>query len=78
MTLDRREGSGSYSKENCRWATMTEQANNRRDNHRVTLDGETLTIAEWSRRSGVSDRVIATRIARGWEVRRAVETPVAR
>lgn len=78
MTLDRRESSTDYSPGNCRWATATEQANNRRSNHCITIDGRTLTIAEWARHSGIGERVIATRIARGWDERRAVEKPVTK
>ena len=76
MTLDRRVTSADYSPDNCRWATATEQANNRRDNHRITIDGVTRTIAEWSRQTGVGEKVISARICRGWDARRAVETQV--
>ena len=77
-TLDRRVASADYSPDNCRWATAAEQANNRRNNHHITIRGATMTIAEWSRKVGIPERTIATRITRGWGNQAAVETPLKR
>ena len=48
-TLDRRNNDLSYTPENCRWATILQQENNRRSNRYITCDGVTHTISEWAR-----------------------------
>ena len=54
LTLDRKEVSGPYSPENCRWSTYKEQANNRSNTKRITYEGVTRTASEWAELLGVS------------------------
>ena len=70
--LDRENNDGPYCKANCRWAVKLVQANNKRNNVHVTINGETLTVAQWSRVSGVRDNVIHKRLKRGWSAHDAV------
>lgn len=73
-SLDRIDSNGDYSKENCRWATKVQQANNTRDNRKVELNGKTYGIRELSEKTGVSQKLLAKRLfERGWDVERAVQ-----
>ena len=45
-TIDRKENSGNYEPENCRWATREEQGRNKRTNHFVRCRGNRVTVAE--------------------------------
>lgn len=73
-SLDRKNNDKGYNKRNCRWATSKEQAQNRSTNHRVTIFGETLTLAQWSERSGgaVTPSAILWRLKHGWTKEQAV------
>lgn len=51
-TLDRIDVLRGYSKQNCRWATIIQQANNKRDSVTLYFDGGLggeATAAEWAR-----------------------------
>jgi len=78
-SLERRENSKGYSKENCYWGTRTEQARNKRNNRLITANGVTRTLAEWAEVTGLDHSVILTRIDRdGLTPEEAVTTPSGR
>lgn len=76
LTLDRIDGTKSYSKENCRWITQQEQKYNTKRNRNLTYSGKTQTMAEWSLELGLGRTTIAQRLDKlGWSVEKALSTP---
>jgi len=69
-TLDRIDNNGGYCQENCRWATPSEQAHNRRTTY--IIEGK--TIAEIANSVGIHRGTIYNRIRRGWSVEDAIST----
>lgn len=62
-TLDRIDSNKDYCRENCRWATLKEQANNKRSNRHVTdSKGITKTITQWSEYTGINVATIRHRL----------------
>lgn len=67
----------SYCPENCCWVTKSELSNNKSTNRFITFNGETHTLQEWSRITGLDRRVISKRIDKyGWSVEDALTKPV--
>ena len=65
MTLERIDSNKDYGPDNCRWASMKEQANNKSNNVFVTYNGETKTVAQWSDITGIKQATIAHRVRKG-------------
>jgi hypothetical protein len=75
LTIDRIDGDGDYSPENCRWVDYQTQNNNTSQNNMITFDGITLTAYQWARKIGMNPKTFSERLRRGWPVERAITTP---
>ena len=75
-TLDRIDGSKGYNKENCRWASPTEQKMNQSVTKRIDFNGKSLVSAEWSKEVNIPEHTLFQRIYRGWTIEEALTIPL--
>lgn len=77
FSIDRIDGKGSYSPDNCRWADRWQQAHNIHWNDNITAWGETKCLSEWVRdpRCLISRRAYKYRLTRGLSPEEALSSP---
>lgn len=79
LTIDRINNNKGYNPDNCRWATMQQQSDNKRNtdkrNRLIKAKGKVQTIEEWASELGIPRTTIYSRITKlGWSKERAVTT----
>lgn len=60
LTIDRIDGNGNYSPQNCRWVPKRVQMVNRKHTRLISVNGVTMSVADWARATGLN-RIVLTR-----------------
>lgn len=69
LSIDRKDNSKGYSKENCKWSTNYEQSRNKTNNIVITYNGKSMCLKDWAKLLGIKYTTLWMRIySRGLSV----------
>lgn len=75
-TLGRINNELGYSKENCRWESMSEQSNNKRGVVKIEYNGQIGTVTEHCKKYKKDRFLVYSRLKMGWPFEKALNEPI--
>lgn len=67
LCIDRIDGNGNYCKENCRWATYSQNIQNTSRSTWLTYNGKTMVLSDWAKELKVTKQTLIQRIYKNKE-----------
>lgn len=74
-SLDRIDNTKGYFKENCRWATKSQQSRNTSRNRKIVYKGNEYIHSELSQILFDNKSIITKRLNYGWDIQKAISHP---
>lgn len=68
VTIDRIDTNGNYEPSNCRFTDLKHQARNKTNNHRITVNGENLTLVEVAEKYKINYSTLLSRMNRRQDI----------
>lgn len=75
LSIERIDVNDDYKPENCKWITISEQNENKRNNRLVTYNGETKPLFLLCKEKGLNYKMVLRRLQLGWDIKEAIELP---
>lgn len=75
-SIDRIDVNGNYSKDNCRWVSLLQQARNRQNTFYVDYNGERISICDLAEMFNINSKVLKHRLKLGWDINTALTQKV--